>query len=114
MATSGMSNTPDVAQRGGRSFDEPRPNRALMQLSAYIARWRMLTGLPVLRHVPLVRDLPLVRGHFRFRRIELPREDHERLSSAVNPNTAAIIAPNHPEFGCDWMLDKEISSIVAP
>jgi hypothetical protein len=55
-----------------------------------------------------------VRGHFRIREIDFPRADRERLTRAVNKNTAAFIAPNHPEFGLDWMIDKEISTAVAP
>jgi hypothetical protein len=85
-----------------------------MWLLGFVARWSMLRGLPVLRRIPIVRDLPLVRGHFRIREIDFPRADRERLTRAVNKNTAAFIAPNHPEFGLDWMIDKEISTAVAP
>ncbi len=109
-----MPNTPDVANRGGKVFREPRPNRALMWASAFLVRWRMLTGLPLLRRLPFIRDLPLVRGHFHLRHIDMPPDDRARLARAVNPGTAAFIAPNHPEFGLDWMLDKELSSMVAP
>jgi len=56
----------------------------------------------------------LLRGYFRVEQLELPRADRERLKMAVNDDTAAFIAPNHPEFGLDWMIDKELSTIVAP
>ena len=56
----------------------------------------------------------LLRGYFRVEQLDLPRADRERLKMAVNPDTAAFIAPNHPEFGLDWMIDKELSTLVAP
>jgi hypothetical protein len=46
--------------------------------------------------------------------IDFPRADEDRLLLAVNPSTAAFIAPTHPEFFTDWMLDKELSARVAP
>jgi len=56
----------------------------------------------------------VLRGRFRLQAIELPAADLDRLRRAVNANTAAFLAPNHAEFGLDWMIDKEISTIVAP
>jgi hypothetical protein len=97
-----------------RTFQSPRPNFLLMRLLGIVNRWWMLLGLPGLRHVPLIRDLPVVRGRFRIRRIDLPRADEKRLRTAVNRNTAAFVAPNHPEFGFDWMMDKHIQTLVAP
>ena len=97
-----------------RDFQPPRPNRFLMGILGYINRWFLLVGLPVLRHVPFARDLPGIRGYFWLREIDFPDPDRERLHRAVNPGTAAFIGPNHPEFGLDWMMDKEISTIVAP
>src|SRR3954464_7416630 len=88
-----------------RSFQSPRPNFVLMRVLGVVNRWMMLLGLPVLRHIPLIRDLPLVRGYFRVRSVDLPPADLERLQRAVNRNTAAFVAPNHPEFGFDWMMD---------
>jgi hypothetical protein len=46
--------------------------------------------------------------------MDLPQPDLERLQRAVRPETAAFLGPNHPEFGFDWMMDKEISTMVAP
>ena len=105
-----------VAVTASRSlqFHEPRPSRLLMWLLGLVNRWCLLKGLPGLRRIPLVRDLPLVRGHFRIQTVEIPTADRVRLARAVNPNTAAFIGPNHPEFGLDWMMDKEISTFVAP
>jgi hypothetical protein len=56
----------------------------------------------------------ILRGHFRVREVDFPRADRERLRMAVNADTAAFIGPNHPEFGLDWMMDKEVSTLVAP
>lgn len=97
-----------------RQFQEPRPSRFLMWLLGYVNRWFLLLGLPVLRRIPFVRDLPLVRGYFWVREIDLPQPDLERLQRAVSSDTAAFLSPNHPEFGFDWMMDKEISTRVAP
>jgi hypothetical protein len=50
----------------------------------------------------------------RLSRIEIPAPDLARLSAAVRPGTAAFLAPNHPEFMTDWMIDKEVSRRVSP
>ena len=96
-----------------REFPTPRPNALLMWVLGYINRWFILRGLPVLRHIPGIRNLPGIRGYLRVR-LDLPQADRDRLTSAVNPETAAFLSPNHPEFGADWMIDKEISTLVAP
>lgn len=97
----------------GRGWRRPRPNTGLMRLLGVVNRW-LLKGIPVLRRIPLVRDLRLVRGYFRVRAIDLPDADRRRLVGAVSRETVAFLAPNHPEFATDWLVDKEISSIVAP
>ena len=97
-----------------REFREPRPSRWLMWLLGYVNRWFLLLGLPVLRRIPWIRDLPGIRGYFWVREISLPLPDRERLQRAVHRDTAAFLSPNHPEFGFDWIMDKEISTIVAP
>ena len=97
-----------------RKFQEPRPSRFLMWLLGYFNRWFLLLGLPVLRRIPLIRDLPGIRGYFWLREFDLPLPDLDRLQRAVNPDTAAFLGPNHPEFGFDWMMDKEISTRIAP
>lgn len=50
----------------------------------------------------------------RVRKIDFPREDLARLRSVVNRETAAFVAPNHPEFFTDWMVDKAISMRCSP
>ena len=79
-----------------REFVPPKPNRGLMWALGHVNRWMIL------------------RGYLRVQHLDLPRADRHRLQMAVNENTAAFIAPNHPEFGTDWMLDKELSMLVAP
>jgi hypothetical protein len=96
------------------SFRKPNPSFTLMWLLGLINRWFLLKGLPVLRLIPFVRDFPLIRGHFRIRKVDFPRADRARLRRAVNRQTAAFIGPNHPEFGFDWMMDKEVSTFVSP
>jgi hypothetical protein len=95
-------------------FLRPKPSPTLMWVLGYLNRWLLLLGIPVFRRVPGLRDLPGIRGRFWLRGIDFPEPDQERLRRAVNPATAAFIAPNHPEFGFDWMMDKEISTMVAP
>jgi hypothetical protein len=85
-----------IVPGASRDFVSPKPNRGLMWTLGYVNRWMIL------------------RGHLRVRHFDLPRADRARLRMAVNENTAAFIAPNHPEFGTDWILDKELSTLVAP
>ena len=85
-----------------------------MWLMGVVNRWFLLQGLPVLRLIPIVRDLPLVHGYFRVRAMDVPESDRRALEHAVNRETVAFMGPNHPEFGTDWMIDKEISTLVAP
>jgi hypothetical protein len=85
-----------------------------MRVLGIVNRWFLLAGVPLLRRIPIVRDLPFIRGHFRIRTFDFPRADRARLHSVVNSETAAFVGPNHPEFGLDWMMDKEISTRVAP
>ena len=77
-------------------FSAPRPNRALMSALGVVNRWLML------------------RWRFRIRAFDFPQADRRRLARTVDSDTAAFLAPNHPEFGLDWMIDKEISTMVAP
>jgi hypothetical protein len=78
------------------AFHQPDPSFTLMRMLGVINRWVLL------------------RAYFRIRDLDFPHGDRARLRSVVNEQTAAFIAPNHPEFGLDWMMDKEISTLVAP
>jgi hypothetical protein len=96
-----------------RKWSAPRPSPLLMRVLDVVNRW-ILFGVPLLRRIPFIRDLPLVHGHFWVRAIDFPACDRASLCAAVNPGTVAFMGPNHPEFGTDWLIDKEISTVVAP
>ena len=106
------TNGPAIAT--ARRWNRPRPISALMWMLGVVSRWLLLRGLPLLRSIPVVRDLPFVHGYFWIRDIELPASDRSTLDRAVNSGTAAFLGPNHPEFGTDWLIDKEVSTLVAP
>ena len=92
----------------------PNPNRTVMWLLGVVNRWFLLGGLPLLRLIPVIRDLPMVHGYFWVRAIDIPAGDRRNLENAVNRATVAFMGPNHPEFGTDWMIDKQLSTLVAP
>ncbi len=69
---------------------------------------------PLIHAFGIVNRLWVLPHLLRVRRIDLPDADLARLRAAVRPGTAAFIAPNHPEFFTDWMLDKEISRRISP
>lgn len=85
-----------------------------MWILGVVNRWFFLKGLPVLRKIPLLRDLPLVHGYFWVRRVDIPADDRAALRRAVNADSVAFLGPNHPEFGTDWLIDKEVSTFCAP
>lgn len=78
------------------TFHTPRPNAPLMWALGFVNR------------------ALLVRRYFKVREIDFPERDRSRLRTAVNRETAAFLAPNHPEFGFDWLMDKELSTHAAP
>ncbi len=67
-----------------------------------------------MRMLGVVNRWLLVRGYCRIHHVDIPAADRERLLRAVNRDTAAFLGPNHPEFGADWLVDKEVSTFVAP
>jgi hypothetical protein len=77
-------------------------------------RYSPAPSFPLIATLGVVNRWAILRGHFRIREIDLPPADEARLRRAVNPDTAAFLAPNHPEFGLDWMIDKELSTRVGP
>ncbi|MEP7002790.1 MAG: hypothetical protein ABI969_20025 [bacterium] len=97
-----------------RVWPRPAPHAGLMWAIGIANRWLMLTGIPILRNIPFVRDLPFVHGYFWIRDIDLPDDDRQTLDRAVNVGTVSFMGPNHPEFGTDWLIDKEISTYCAP
>ena len=105
---------PPRARAQRREWTRPRPSTGLMWILGFVNRWMLLLGVPLLRRIPLLRDLPFVHGYFWIRDIDLPSDDRRRFHRAVNAGTAAFLGPNHPEFGTDWLIDKEVSTFVAP
>ena len=55
-----------------------------------------------------------LRGLMKVSQVDFPAADEARFRTHVNAATAAFIAPNHPEFLTDWLLDKELSARHAP
>ena len=78
------------------TFVPPRPKR-----------WMIGVLTPVSRIV-------FLRGLMKVVAIDFPAADEARFRAHVTPDTAAFIAPNHPEFLTDWLLDKELSARHAP
>ena len=81
---------------GLRAFREPRPSPALIH-----SLRRLNRGL-VLPHLARVAE------------IDLPPADGARLAATLGPGQAAFLAPNHPDFLGDWLLDKEIADRFSP
>lgn len=96
------------------TFRPPEPSRSLISLLSPVNRWLTLGGIPGLRAVPMLGEIPGIRGLVDVPHIDFPVPEQQKLKAAVNPNTAAFITPNHPEFFTDWMLDKEVLSRTAP
>src|SRR5262245_55382436 len=78
-----------------REYRDPRPNRLLIRALEPFSRIALRYGL-------------------RVRSIELPAADLARLERAVQPRTSAFLAPLHPEFLTDWLIDKEVAAHVSP
>jgi hypothetical protein len=87
--------------------DRPPPFDPLAYRDPTPAPWLIRAIGPVNRHLMLL-------GLLRLSGFRLPAADLARLRAAVNPGTAAFLAPNHPEFMTDWLIDKEISRLVSP
>jgi hypothetical protein len=70
---------------------------------------------PLLIHaVGLVNQWILLPHVLRVRVADFPAPDLARLRSVVRPGCATFLAPCHPEFMTDWLIDKEISRRVSP
>jgi hypothetical protein len=97
-----------------RTYVSPNPSKLLMRALGPVSRYCLLMGPPLIRDIPLINKLPGARGTAKISEIDLPQSDIEELQTAIRPNSAAFLAPNHPEFLTDWLIDKEISTVVAP
>jgi hypothetical protein len=108
------SGSKDKSAFDAKEFATPKPNKLLMQTLGPVNRYFILQGMPVLRSIPLINAIPGIQGVTKIAEIRIPAQDMAKLKEVVNPKTAAFIGPNHPEFFTDWMIDKEISTWVAP
>ena len=79
-----------------RAYRDPRPSPGLIRALDPLNRRLLLPRL------------------LKVREIDLPAADLGRLRAAIHPGVAAFLAPNHPEFLTDWMLDKELARQVSP
>jgi hypothetical protein len=86
----------------------------MIAVTSLINRLFMFNHVPLLDRVPVLNRIPGIAGVTRIKRIDLPAADSARLEEAVNEQTVAFIAPNHPEFFTDWLLDKALSTRFAP
>ena len=77
-----------------------------------INRWLNLHGLPLLRDLPGLRRSPGLAGLCDIRDIQIPDADQTRLRASLQAGQACFLAPNHPEFFTDWMIDKELSACL--
>jgi hypothetical protein len=102
-----------------KDFARPKPSRLMMRLMGPINRWLILQGFPGLRRLPLVWKLPILRdlpnpgSTAKVLAVDFPESEIAKFKQYINPNTAAFIGPNHPEFFTDWSLDKHFADRVS-
>src|SRR4051794_2304796 len=95
-----------------KDFARPTPSRLVMSIMSPVNRYLILQGIPGLRRLPLVWQLPLLRdlpgpaSTAKVLEIDFPASEIAKFKQYINPNTAAFVGPNHPEFFTDWGLDK--------
>lgn len=77
-------------------------------------RWLNLKGIAFLKWIPILKHYPIVRGLCDITRIEWYIQEELQMKPLIDGNNVVFITPNHPEFYTDWMMDKEITSRVAP
>lgn len=109
-----MTATPPSSASRLNTFVAPVPDAKLMRRLVPINRWLNLHGLPLLRDLPGLRRLPGLAGLCDIRDIQIPDADQTRLRASLQAGQACFLAPNHPEFFTDWMIDKELSARFAP
>ena len=123
----------------GKGYEDPRPDADLIAKMGPIAE-NLLSGKPipeesmaVLREqakglvakkgfLPkllvsrmLRRDrLPMVANRFKITAVDLPKRDIDDLRATLRPSNAAFMAPNHPEYMTDWLIDKLLVAQAAP
>lgn len=96
------------------TFVAPSPNFGLIRLMTLVNRVVMLKGVVGLRDLAPFDRLAGLRGLANVRCMDFPQGDQERLRRVTRPTGVCFVAPNHPEFFTDWMIDKEIASRFFP
>jgi hypothetical protein len=96
------------------TFVAPKPSRVMAAVTSFANRALMFNHVPLLDRVPGLNTIPGIAGFTRIRHIDFPVADVARFEEAVNHQTVSFIAPSHPEFFVDWLVDKELSSRFAP
>ena len=95
-------------------FVAPKPNLWLINAMTGVNRVVMLKGVAGLRDIAPFNRLAGLRGVSDVRTIDFPEAERIRLASVCGPGKATFLAPNHPEFFTDWMIDKEMMARVCP
>ena len=70
--------------------------------------------MPLVWNLPLVRDLPNPGSTAKVLSVDFPESEIAKFKQYINPDTAAFVGPNHPEFWTDWSLDKYFADLVSP
>ncbi|MCU0868769.1 MAG: hypothetical protein MUF30_04085, partial [Burkholderiales bacterium] len=96
------------------TFVAPRLVPWLVDALVPVNRWLCLAGTPGLRDVPGLRRVPGFAGLCDVREVRIDVDEEDRLAALVSGGDAVFLAPVHPEFFTDWMLDKELSARCAP
>lgn len=121
----------NVVLFGSKGYRNPSADPEVIEASTQVAN-NLLMGKPLspetwkvlLKHLPpavgripfisRLRQIPGISHRCGISKIDLPTEDLVRLREAVNPKTAGFMAPLHPEPMTDWLMDKHLSTLVAP
>ena len=94
---------------------EPRAQQNAPRAASWRHEYHDPAPQPWLIHLlGVVNRFFILRGLMKIRNFDLPAEDLGRLRTAVTPESAAFLGPNHPEFLTDWMIDKELSRRLSP
>ena len=91
-------------------FVRPRPNVRLIKFLKPVNDYLCLKGVPLLRDIPVLNRIIGFRGICNVRHVDFPQSDQDRLSAVCDGEKIVFMAPNHPEFFTDWMLDKYVTS----
>ncbi len=95
------------------TFVRPKPNPTMIKFLIPVNNIMCLKGVPGLRDVPGLNRIPGIRGICNVRHIDFPEAELDRLKAICGGDKIVFMAPNHPEFFTDWMLDKHVTSLAS-